>query len=334
MLHADMDKLHTDLCKVWVGSQGGAKKDKALPLVSPSVEQFGAVVGLQLEEREPVPSAREVAEASEAAAAAAAAAASDASSASSSAAPAPSAPQRGFQPPQPLRDRNTYLPYRWMFSPLHERSAALRERMEEMVGALASTAAVPLEAMTVGRICAEAEASRVNTASVALELAQGGGTVKLDLREVPRYAVFPGQVLGVQGATTGADRLAVSDLHTASAAPYARMPLANAAALARVRGKGGPTRVWVAAGPFTDPRDLLFEPLQEFLAEATQAEEGQAPNVLVLQGPFVDLEHPMVRSTAPMAMDADAYLVPSTYKEVWLSGECSSSSSSSTRWYT
>jgi hypothetical protein len=318
MLHADMDKLHTDLCKAWSGSGGGSgggggggggKKERVLPLVCPSVEQYGAVVGLQLEEREPVPSAREAAEAAE-------------GEGGGGAGGAPAAPpQRGFLPPQPLRDRNTYLPYRWMFSPLHERSAALRDRLEEMVGALAGATSVPLEAMTIGRICAEAEASRINTASVSLELAGGGGVVKLDLREVPRFAVFPGQIVGVQGASTGADRLAVSDLHTGGAAPYARMPIANARALARVRGKGGPTRVWVAAGPFTDPKDLHFEPLQEFLAEATQAEAGQSPNVLLLQGPFVDAEHPMVRSTEPLALDENnTGMVPSTFKEVWLSG--------------
>jgi DNA polymerase alpha subunit B len=208
-----------------------------------------------------------------------------------------------------------------MFSPLHERSAELRDRLEEMVGALGAGAAVPAEAMTIGRICAEAEASRINTASVSLELAGGGGVMKLDLREVPRFAVFPGQIVGVQGASTGADRLAVTDLHTGGAAPYARMPMANARALARVRGKGGPTRVWVAAGPFTDPKDMNFEPLLEFLAEATQAEEGWGPNVLVLQGPFVDADHPLIRSTVPEAIDrVSELLVPSTFKEVWLSG--------------
>jgi hypothetical protein len=300
VFHAELSKLHTDLCKAWE-QKGAGGNAKVVPWVSPSVEQFGAVVGMQLEEHEPLRSARELA--------------LDAEEGGASTQPTMQQ-QRGFLPPQPLRDRNAYLPYRWMFSPLHERSAALRDRLEEMVTALGSAAPLPLESMTVGRICAEAEASKLSNASVSLELARGsggggGGIMRLDLREVPRFAVFPGQVVGVQGASTAADRLAVSDLATSAAAPYARMPIANAVALAKVRGKGGPTRVWVAAGPFTDPKDFQFEPLHNFLAEAIAAEPP--PNVIVLQGPFVDMDHPMVKSTAPVDDKGEQ----STYMEVW-----------------
>jgi DNA polymerase alpha subunit B len=186
-----------------------------------------------------------------------------------------------------------------MFSPLHERAEALEERLEEVGAALAGRAGVPAEAMSVGRICTEADASKVNAASVTLELARsaaGAGRLSLDLREVPSFSVFPGQVVGVQGAATGADRLAVTALFADGAAPYAATPVRNARALAAARRAGGPTRVWVAAGPFTDAKNLDYEPLQEFLAEATQAEKGKMPDAIVLVGPFVDADHPMIKA--------------------------------------
>ncbi len=307
-LHEDFEKLFTPLCKLVE-----PRKDKYLPLVSPSVEQYGAVVGWQLEEPEALRVNPLVGGGGEGE-------------------QQHQQQQRGFHPPRPLRDRNTYAPYRWMFSPLHERANALEDRLEEMMGAIGSQASAPLETMSVGRICAESEASRVNASSVSLELPKGhnsalaaagggaSGRMTLDLREVPKFAVFPGQVVGVQGAPTFGDRLSVTQLFTSGAAPYARMPLGNAQALAKARGRGGPVRVWVAAGPFTEHKDLKFEVLQQLLAEVVGAEEGVRPDVLILQGPFVDADHPAMRAAAPKSIRVDneePTVELSFYRDIW-----------------
>lgn len=291
-LHADLSLLQTDLCRGW---EGAPLKSSAVPLVCPSAEQFGAVVGWTLEER--------VAPAAAAAAAAAEGGGEGGGGGGSGGGGgggvAPSAAPSSI--PASVVDRNTYAPYRWMFSPLHERAEALEERLEEVGAALAGRAGVPAEAMSVGRVCTEADASRVNAASVTLELARsaaGAARLSLDLREVPSFTVFPGQVVGVQGAATSAERLAVTALFADGAAPYAALPVHNARALAAARRGGGPTRAWVAAGPFTDAKNNAYEPLQEFLAEATQAERGRMPDVIVLMGPFVDVDHPQVKTGA------------------------------------
>jgi len=307
--HEDLSKLYTSLCRL-----EEPRKEKCLPLVCPSVELYGAIVGWQLEDEEPV---------------VAPATGGEGEGGEGQQRP----PQCGFLPPRPLRDRNTYKSYRWMFSPLHERAIALEERLDEMMGAIASSARVPTDSMSIGRICAESEASRVNATSVSLELAKGSnssglgggvgnGRMSLDLREVPRFAVFPGQVVGVQGTPTFGDRLSVTALFTSGSAPYARMPLKNARALARVRGKGGPVRAWVAAGPFTDPRDLKFAALEQLLADVVGAGEESRPDVLILQGPFIDAEHPLIKSTAPLAKyegDEVEEQLPklSTYNHIW-----------------
>lgn len=47
-----------------------------------------------------------------------------------------------------------------------------------------------------------------------------------------------------------------------------------------------------AAGPFTSKDDVLFEPLQAVLNHCAE----RPPHVLLLLGPFVDAEHPLVQA--------------------------------------
>jgi DNA polymerase alpha subunit B len=55
---------------------------------------------------------------------------------------------------------------------------------------------------------------------------------------------------------------------------------------------GGRGRSYVvAAGPFTTTEDLSYEPLAALLEYCT----AHRPDVLILVGPFVDAEHPLVR---------------------------------------
>ena len=50
--------------------------------------------------------------------------------------------------------------------------------------------------------------------------------------------------------------------------------------------------IQVAAGPFTSKDDVLYEPLQAFLDHCNES----PPHVLLLLGPFVDAEHPLVQA--------------------------------------
>lgn len=46
-----------------------------------------------------------------------------------------------------------------------------------------------------------------------------------------------------------------------------------------------------ACGPFSTTDNLLWEPLIELIASL----ESQPPDVLILIGPFVDAEHPVIK---------------------------------------
>lgn len=57
--------------------------------------------------------------------------------------------------------------------------------------------------------------------------------------------------------------------------------------------------ILVAAGPFTGNDSLGYEVLQKLLDYA----EGESPSVLILLGPFVDIDHPMLKNPVNLADD-------------------------------
>lgn len=59
----------------------------------------------------------------------------------------------------------------------------------------------------------------------------------------------------------------------------------------RPSSPAGPLKLLVAAGPYTSDEDLQFEPLQDLLHLA----EDEKPDAVLLLGPFLHEEHPMVR---------------------------------------
>jgi DNA polymerase alpha subunit B len=60
------------------------------------------------------------------------------------------------------------------------------------------------------------------------------------------------------------------------------------------------TRLVVAAGPYTLPDNLRYEPLEDLLALVTRSK----PDIVVLFGPFVDAGHKLVTTSLPMPFDA------------------------------
>lgn len=146
----------------------------------------------------------------------------------------------------------------------------------------------------VGRIVCDAE-GKLNAQSVYLETTRGSSSavrIRLDLAEVPSYALFPGQVVVVRGTNARGNALAVRHIFTTvPRAPPPPMPEPA------VRALGG-LRVMVAAGPYTTDDSLTYEPLRDLLAEAEQ----RGAHALILSGPFVDEAHPAIREPATLGV--------------------------------
>ena len=143
-------------------------------------------------------------------------------------------------------------------------------------------AASSARACCVGRVVCDAEGGRLNEASVLLEGSaqhSSGARVRLDLRHLPHFSLFPGQAVVVRGVNPSGFCFVADTLVSGSPGP--RPP---------TQPQPRSLSLVVAAGPFSCSGDSAYEPLAELLAYCAR----EQPDVLLLQGPFVDAEHPLV----------------------------------------
>jgi hypothetical protein len=162
----------------------------------------------------------------------------------------------------------------------------------------AGTAAQQM-ALFVGRVCCDAEGGRLNAHSLLLEGSQKssrGNRVRLDVSRCTDYRLFPGQVVALLGTNPSGHCIVAALILTGAATPpLPRTILARLAGYAQATGRAG-LSVVAAAGPFTPPADLEYAPLGALLDRCVQPGEGHSPpDVLLLVGPFVDEEHPLLR---------------------------------------
>lgn len=125
------------------------------------------------------------------------------------------------------------------------------------------------------------------------------GKIQLSLEEIEFYALFPGQIIMVEG-TSDSLRFAVSKLYTATFDSIPP-PLTS-------RQK---VLIAVASGPFSTP-DLNFSIFLNFIQQVQV-------NVLILIGPLVDCENAIVKSGNITI--ADLSIHDATYEEMFLALE-------------
>jgi DNA polymerase alpha subunit B len=197
--------------------------------------------------------------------------------------------------------------YRFMFTSLDERARALDRHLLKLQEQLCAFASIPdgeLHPVGVpsqdtvwvcGRICCEAAEGRINKSSVVLEGSRrdsAGRRVHLDLQEVPAYSLFPGQIVLVEGVNSSGRRMVAKRIVEGIARP----PLASPASKlleyhhSTLYQGGSALNLVTAAGPFTTSDNLNYQPLQDLLVKVLQSK----PDVLVLNGPFVDITQPLL----------------------------------------
>jgi DNA polymerase alpha subunit B len=218
-----------------------------------------------------------------------------------------------------------------MFSNLAQAADALDARTDTMgalaagddAGALYPTReASQTEVVVAGRVVCDSEGEgRLNPASVLLEgsrATSGGERVRLDLIDCPVFSLFPGQVVAVKGMNGTGSKLAASSVSHGKPLPMPHTPRAALEAqAARAAAAGsGPMRVWTAAGPYCLADDLAYQPLDDLLLEATQADSP--PDVMVLAGPFVDAEHPHVSAGRTRLETEDGDIFPLSARQVFM----------------
>ncbi|KAJ9653942.1 DNA-directed DNA polymerase alpha subunit pol12 [Neophaeococcomyces mojaviensis] len=182
--------------------------------------------------------------------------------------------------------------------------------------------------VAVGRIACDTPEGKLNQASLLLEMSRRMGAglrVPLKVDSLSAYSFFPGQIVAVRGTNASGNYFQVNEILTLPApAPPVSAPSAIEAYNEKLGvsedSTGTPLNVLFASGPYTADDNLDFEPLQ---ALCTKAAEDMV-DAMVLTGPFLDIEHPLLASgdfdlpdVKGIAQDADM----TTLFRLWISSQ-------------
>jgi len=176
-------------------------------------------------------------------------------------------------------------------SAMESRILAFAEALKEHLGIedfLPVHTATQEKGFIVGRVVCDGE-GRLNERAVLIEGSvkySGGKRIRLELRDVPRFSLFPGQVVAAEGFNPSGHCFTATKLYTSSPAPVSQIPPANTSAQ--------PLSIVIASGPFCCSEDVDYTPLKDLLGYV----EEQKADMVLLVGPFVDAEHPAVKSGA------------------------------------
>jgi DNA polymerase alpha subunit B len=160
----------------------------------------------------------------------------------------------------------------------------------------------PSEIIAVGRIASDSD-GKLNTASLVLEGSRRAGSgrrVPLKVDGLTAYNFFPGQIVALRGTNASGDFFTVNEvlslpLLNQPASKPEDLDMHNARLLDTPESDPSNTRpltILIAAGPYTTDQNLDFSPLQTLLDNAASA----YADALILTGPFLDAEHPLIRT--------------------------------------
>lgn len=154
------------------------------------------------------------------------------------------------------------------------------------------------EIVAVGRIASDTLEGKLNTASLVLETSRRMGAglrVPLKVDGLSSYSFFPGQIVALRGVNASGEYFSVSEMLSVPLLPSA----ASAPAILdgvneRISGADNqqPLNLMLACGPYTTDDNLDFEPLEAICEKAAT----NYADALLLTGPFLDLEHPLIAS--------------------------------------
>lgn len=142
---------------------------------------------------------------------------------------------------------------------------------------------------TIGRIAGEGAGIDEEKLHLSTTILLGADeeelrTVRLNFNRMKSFAkpfsVFPGQTVMVQGLNPRGDSLFVDNIYAERVLTHANAPLI-----------ADDLHIVVASGPFTSAADLNYEPLSELHGYCKQ----HKPDVVILMGPFLDADHPLIQ---------------------------------------
>ncbi|KAK8157269.1 DNA polymerase alpha subunit B N-terminal-domain-containing protein [Phyllosticta citrichinensis] len=235
--------------------------------------------------------------------------------------PLPEPPAESPAEPRIKLKANTEIPkfaYKTMAMKLSEASEILDDRIDEFLqivqehhkledSAFGNPASQsPSEIIAVGRIASDSSEGRLNAASLVLETSRRTGAglrVPLRVDNLPDYSLFPGKIVAIRGSNASGSFFQATelleipilpssgttacelDVHNARLSTTSDMDIDDGDS-ASIR----PVSILSASGPFTPGHVLDYSALHALVETASTTR----PDVLILSGPFLDIEHPSV----------------------------------------
>ncbi|KAF2863202.1 DNA polymerase alpha, subunit B [Piedraia hortae CBS 480.64] len=237
--------------------------------------------------------------------------------------PAAKPPETPPTAPRVTLKANVELPkfaYKTMAMKLSEASEILDDRIDTFTELVQAHHKLPdsafgnpaaqssAEIVAVGRIACDQANGRLNAESVVLETSRRMGAglrIPLKFAQGLGYDLFPGKITAVKGTNVGGGYFTVAEiLDVPLLGPPASTPAELDIHKDRLVGANGdarPLQILVASGPFTTDLDFSFATFHSLLEKARE----NVVDVLLLSGPFIDLEHPIVASG-----DFEAHIPP------------------------
>ncbi|KAF1938967.1 DNA polymerase alpha 70 kDa subunit [Clathrospora elynae] len=205
--------------------------------------------------------------------------------------------------------------YRTMAMKLSEASEVLDDRIDEFCDLLRESTGLddsafgnpnypsPSEIIAVGRIASDTSEGKLSAATIVLEGSRRHGSgrrVPLNVEGLSSYNFFPGQIVALRGTNASGDSFVVSEILPL---PLLNPPATKPDELDAINARyldtpdSDPENVrsltmMIASGPYTTDQNLDFAPLHAFFDKAAEV----YADTIILVGPFLDAEHPQIRS--------------------------------------
>jgi DNA polymerase alpha subunit B len=138
----------------------------------------------------------------------------------------------------------------------------------------------------------------LNATSVVLEGSSascGGARINVDLSHLKStktaYSLFPGQIVALEGMNPTGRKLVAHRICEGAAHPSNTSSIKELREFHCDRQDGAPLKMITACGPFTTSDTMDYQPLVDLMHVVME----QAPDVVVLAGPFVDVRQDLVK---------------------------------------
>ncbi|KAL8913293.1 MAG: hypothetical protein Q9171_001857 [Xanthocarpia ochracea] len=157
--------------------------------------------------------------------------------------------------------------------------------------------------IAVGRIASDSSEGKLNAASMVLEMSRRTGAgLRVPLKvDSLSYEFFPGQIVALRGINASGDYFSVDEVLDV---PLLSLAASQQSTIDSFNERLGVTEdedhsipskalnLIIASGPYTADDNIAFKPLNALCKKA----EETCADMLILIGPFLDTEHPLLAS--------------------------------------